>query len=316
MKSQLHCSSCGNTNIKKISRKEYQCLYCGATILVDGRQGKAKNKRAMPAVQIWVVFFLFLFFLPFAFVFIFVLPQSVQKEEKIEIPEINIDLGLDEFPSVTSDDEFMDQQAESAAVYQDKKAQPAPKGEFDQISIVTTSNETQYFFGIYKNVGKVPIDRPSVTLVFYSEDNKKVAVKNGFSIRSVLLPGEETPLSIYVKKLPPYSRYEVKVNPAVPFIEKKRPPLKTRNTQLVKDKYFGYVIKGEIENSGERPVQYINIMGVLLDEQGKIIGGNHSYASEDVIKGQDYTLFEIEILTVQGNPHSYLLDYSASYVNN
>lgn len=308
----LECDKCSATEFRKINSTEYKCLYCGSVKffihgqdLSTGREYKFE-KRNKGKVSVLLISFLLLFVFGFLYSFLSFEsnvdgPSQIAKEN----PVVSSGSSL-EVPSIPN-----------IRVYDniDSKSVSSLEGEFSNVSQIFDSIGNVYFVGIYKNTSPIPIRKPDITIVLYSNTAKKVAVGRGYAIRSFLLPGEETPIRVLVRKPPAYVEYKVKLDPSPVYSSQnlERPKMEFKATELSQNTYNLYQVKGEIYNNNKRTVKYIRLIAVLYDDTGKIVGAGTGFVKEKKIEPNDYSIFGIRISAVSGVPSRFELDYNTRF---
>ncbi|MFC1669927.1 hypothetical protein ACFL20_05990 [Spirochaetota bacterium] len=289
----MKCKNCSGQDFAKISDDEFKCKYCGTKLFLKNRDNieihlseKTKNK----LIRITSIFFVVILFSAFLAYFFRSRPVNRSDENISGKPRKLSEFGGDSIV----------------------KENP-PLGKFDRVSVIPDSIGNIYFAGIYSNIGKTPVAKPEVAIILYSKMGRKIASGHGYGIRNILLPGEETPVSILISNAPEYFRYEIKHTPKRPysFNIKRRAKIILKNTKLKKGKYSGYVVIGDIYNIDDSAIKYMNLNALLFDKKKKIIGFGTGYLKEKNLKPNDYSPFKIKITTVVGKPKSFKLDYNA-----
>lgn len=298
----LKCDNCASSDFEKISDHEYRCRYCGSVKIMEPGVASPENqtppmlmpqkKHILALVLIFIIMIVGLFL---------VTSRDLHTPPKSSPSNIS-------FPKVKSSP-LSQFGSDSVSI------PPPPKASFDQAAAIPDSIGNCYFAGIYKNTGKSPLRKPMVVITLYSSNGRKVAQNHGYSIREILQPGEETPVSVLITHPPQWERFEATHLPQHPYPSTSydRPVMKFRNCMLQKAKYTGYEIRGEIVNLSDRPARRISMIAAVFDREKKIIGTARGYVSAISIAPNDYSPINIRITTVKGEPHSFVLDYEGYY---
>ncbi len=312
MQNLMQCKQCSGVDFEKISDHFFRCKHCGATYMPDSRPPSAHPSdgipRPPPASPISASS-------PRARIAILV-SMAVAGAIIAGATALIVLTRSSRMPNGNRNSSSQNEKPEALSEYGSEaiQDQPKPEGSFTRIAEIPDSIGNVYFMGIYKNTGKSAMQKPMVTIVLYSASDRKIASGRGYAIRETLLPGEETPIIVLVSDPPKYSRFEVENEPAAPyeFMDQERMKMSFRNVLMKKGRYSGYEIGGEIVNESDREGRFVNVIGLLLDSQNRIIGGGTGYIGEQTLGSGDYAAFKIDVTTVKGIPASFILDYSGT----
>ncbi len=301
----MQCKNCSSGDFEKLSEYEYRCRYCGSLKVLESLAPRkevpeARTGRAVqagpPALLIIVGVIILLGLIGYL------------NKGKSSPPRTRKTVT-----SVTDLKPVPPAEFGSSSV---EKVYP-PEGEFVGVQGIPDSIGNIYFMGMYKNTGKAILRKPRVEVTLYSADGRKVASGRGYGIREVLLPGEETPVRILITRPPAFTRYKITHEPQYPYssTDLNRPSMKFANARLVKSRYSGFEVQGEIHNADEGRVRSVNIAAVVYDAKKKIIGSGTAYLKESSLQSGEYGPFMVRVTTVRGVPHSFILDYEARAVS-
>ncbi|MCX7677822.1 MAG: hypothetical protein N2316_01245 [Spirochaetes bacterium] len=293
----LKCENCAGNDFEKISQTEYRCRYCGSTHIIEPDISPTYKKQFstnMPQKRFFLVLILLIVIVGLLLVVFWRSRMSTTNRTPI--------LKIKPSPPSQFD-------AENISI-----ASP-PTASFDQIVAIPDSIGNCYFAGIYKNTGKSPIRYPMVVITLYSGDGKKIAQNRGYSIREILYPGEETPISVLITHVPKWERVEATFQPELPYYytAHERPLMKFQNCTIHKLRFTGYEIRGEIVNKSEKPAKRIRMIAAVFDREKKIIGIGRNYVPATSIAPNDYSPIAIRIIPITGVPHSFMLDYEGDF---
>jgi hypothetical protein len=289
----MDCRKCGSSHLEKIGEKDYRCVYCGTITRDYGPAGSGsrmdhpvrgkkpgRKKVLLAAAVAGISLFLIALW--------FVLRQDTpdpSRENRVEPARFG--------------KESMD-------------IPPPPEAVFDSISVLPDSIGNVYFLGKCKNTGKSPVKKPEVVVVLFKGE-KKVATGKGYAPLDYLLPGEETPVKILLKKPPSYDRYEIRYEPeaASSYQDLRRGKLQYTETKLSPGDFHGYRVAGEAKNVSDLKLRFVRIVALLYDENGKITGMGNSFLKQKRLVPGDYEPFQVDIYLVKDKPASFELYHSA-----
>lgn len=304
----LQCRQCSSTALDPVSETAYRCRYCGSMTVTDGTQKSGMTAQGQQARRI--------------------VPSRAIAIGLATLTAAGVIAGVIAFRSVrqtatigaSRDDTSRTSTGVARPLHETggdaiEKETP-PRAEYRGVSVIPDVIGNVYFAGLYHNSGTVPIRTPSVTVVLFGADGRKLATGKGYAIREALLPGEETPVVVLVSKAPRYARYEVSHTPEPPYpsTNKDRPAMTIRRVALARNNYGGWEITGEIVNASRKSVKFVNVVAVVLDAGKKIVGTGTDYIREDTLAPGDYSPFRISASTVTGAPASCRIDYEARAV--
>ncbi|MBN1534421.1 MAG: hypothetical protein JXA20_17235 [Spirochaetes bacterium] len=292
-KSTLQCSQCSGVSFTQISDTHYRCEYCGSITIVEGSK---PGSAASPAMR-------------------------VQKKRSWLIPLLAASLFI--ILGTTTAILLLEPGSGPAVSKRicrmvgavNHPAGESPRGKFYRISRRQDVLGNIYFFGWYRNTGTVPIIRPRITLFCCSNTGRKVAAGRGYSARENLLPGEETPIRVLVHHPAQCDSIKVIDEPRAPYrtSDLRRPSMTFRNVRLIKSRYSGYEITGELANNDGGSVKSLRVAGILTNANGRIIGYDSSFVSSTPLAPGDYSPFLLRFLGVKKVPASYSLEYSCHF---
>jgi hypothetical protein len=165
-----------------------------------------------------------------------------------------------------------------------------------------------YFVGLYKNTGEAVIERPRVEATLWDSKKQKVAVGSGFAPFNNLLPGEEVPVKILVQHPPAHDSVTFHVAPeAMRYGSPQRFKLTVEKPKLEPAAFGGYRLTGVVRNGDSQDVQFVHIVGLLLDAKSGIVGLMDGFAGQRALPAGDHSPFSLQNGQVKAQPASFRL---------
>ncbi len=285
----MQCKNCSGNEFKKTASGNFKCSYC-STLYYEETEKKdlsrilAKKNILIPTAAIVII--TIIVYAAFSFT-----------RGRIE----PVDNSVNNY------------------TFDNKEKLPEPMGEIISVDSIPDSIGNVYFLVMYKNSGKVSLNRPEVTIRLLSAKNEKIASGKGFAFIDKLNPGEITPVYILVTNCPVYSKYELDFTPELPFIIPQGGVFGRKFsgeffdvTLTQTDSSNNHKLRGKIKNSSEYDAQYVQIAAILYNKQDKVIGYGTTYINEKKLKPGGFDFFEIYLTTVTDKPEYYKLYFEGN----
>lgn len=141
-----------------------------------------------------------------------------------------------------------------------------------------------WFYGVLKNTGDGPLEHPRINVSMLNEDKTEVVgTTYGFAERFVLNPNEVTPFRVLGKSAPPFAHATATVDLQAAASHHK--PVKLRIVQhTLTPQSSMMLLSGTIKNTGDQPLQFVQVIALARDKQGRPIGYASAYASAKRLK--------------------------------
>ena len=184
----------------------------------------------------------------------------------------------------------------------------ALRSDGQQIKILNNSSmyiekseiEILHIVGEIANNSQNPIRNISVTAVLYPA-NRTTAIStiNASPFSQVLAPGEKTCFNLYLEKPTAYARYELsQLN-----YEVGTEPTSTFETRQVTagwdEDNDWYMLRGQVQNTGETPFADVRVTVTLYDSNNKVIGCDQTfvlYEGENPFSAGTFSLYFMDQL--------------------
>ena len=144
--------------------------------------------------------------------------------------------------------------------------------------------DSVWFFGEVRNDAKQARESVAVRVILRDGAGNELASKQGFADLDYLEPGQVAPFSVLFTKddaPPPFESYDFEViSKQADFqLGYSYRQLELAGPASARRDEYGFVkVSGRVKNVGERPAQYIEIIGVFYDGAGRVVGITSSFA--------------------------------------
>jgi hypothetical protein len=134
------------------------------------------------------------------------------------------------------------------------------------------SNYKLHFIGLIKNTGNVDLEFVKVDAVFRTP-GELVGDESGYTSLRVLPVGQLSPFSLTVKADPTvWTQYKLQVEAKRASVYNPYTNFDVLSADGIIPADGAYEIVGEIKNTGEHNSKSVDVIGVLFDQDGHIIG--------------------------------------------
>lgn len=266
----LTCSNCGSGQFTKLATNEYRCNHCNAVTLVedDVAQRLEKILRGMqqqPAAAAITPRTL-------------VMLLAVMLAALVLIPTVASLIG--------------------ASMSSRTPARVTPSVDLSRIKLTDlrevrhrdgSSREKPQLVMLMRNETDQIIDTPRVTASFY-QDELTLPSSSADPLARILQPGEYAPVLVPLPDKP-FSRYELKIGTAA-VARKQSAPVTARKVQLVRNG-GRYRLVGLVSNAGTTQANSIQILVMLYDDAGTLIGTGNGYGAAHQLDAGGTSTFDV-----------------------
>ncbi len=293
----LLCRQCGSHDIRQ-EKGRYVCNYCGtghydagARMLLESAVALFRNNTRIAAVSVTVAVVIV------AGSVAFIVNRQGPTTGKPDVvagipaekPEKPVEAGKD-------------------AIEPEKKV----SADFSDISPLPDSIGNIYFVGMFRNTGETPV-YPRAEIALYDARGEKVAVARGYGIRSYILPGEKTPVSVLVQRAPAYKTVRSIGVPESPGYYPERPRLSFSKLKMNSPAHrFDYHrVTGRVKNGSGKDARYVQVAVTAFDSSGRIIGYAGNFLGQTVLRTGEEAPFSVDFHLMKGRPSRFTVEYSA-----
>lgn len=136
------------------------------------------------------------------------------------------------------------------------------------------------------NVGKI-----LVTVTFYNASGEVIEEVSTSTMLDILLPGQRSPFALTLPKPVDLREYSLRIT-ARPTLEQPLAGLKVVDSRAGEDEAGFYHVRGEVENTGPRTAERVQIIVTLYDKWGKIINAGFVYSEPQSIRPGEKAAFD------------------------
>lgn len=164
--------------------------------------------------------------------------------------------------------------------------------------------EGLYCFGLVKNIGDVPASYEVILTKRDADGN--LATRESTYISDIQV-GENSIFQFYGLDMQDCEGCEISLNPTPLEYGEIYTSINVLSHQIRKLDYTnGFEIFGEVENQGERNVEYATINAALFDDQGKLLGVGVSFPDKNPFPTGEKATFSLVVMGVlEGNFKNY-----------
>ena len=172
-----------------------------------------------------------------------------------------------------------------------------------------------YIVGEIKNNLPENIEFVKVVATYYDENENVIGTSYVYTILDTLKPKQKSPFEIsnFPDTFVPNS-YKVQASYSMAASE----PYNGLNikSHTAKTDMDYYTIVGEVENNGDRDVNFVKVVVTLYDEKDQVIGTTYTYTSLDSIAPGGTSPFELSSFPRSINPARYDIQVQAQIQEN
>lgn len=258
------CEACGGRQADKNRAGLLVCAYCGSThLLPESSIDEQAEPNRRPKWFLWGVPLVVLF----AVIWYRVPSQKTTPQERIS-----------QSPSTIKTPVVNAQTTQKPAA----EALPATvtMGVLSSQTAKTTSGGQYWVFQI-KNTSDHMVYRPRVVVSLFDAADARVAEQSGWTHRSVMAPGAEETVMVYMKELPQdSSRQEIlAMGDTSTFLEPNQQSLKVSDYQ-VKPQRNRFELVGDVTNPHDHTLRFIKVVAVAKNAAGQPVGVANAYATQ------------------------------------
>jgi len=136
------------------------------------------------------------------------------------------------------------------------------------------------------NVGKV-----LVTATFYNDSGGVIEEVSTSTMVDILLPGQRSPFALILPKPVDLWEYSLRIT-ARPTLEQPLPGLEVVQSHAYEDEVGFYHVTGEVENTGQRTADRVQVVVTLYDKWGKIVNAGFVYTEPRRVRPGEKAAFD------------------------
>lgn len=167
-----------------------------------------------------------------------------------------------------------------------------------------------YIVGEIKNNFLKNIEFVKVVATYYDEKENVIGTSYAYTILDTLKPNQTSPFEVsnFPDTFVPHS-YKIQASYSTAASEPYN-GLKIKSHTAKTDKDY-YAIVGEVENNGDRDVNFVKVVATFYDEKDQVIGTAYTYTSLDSISPGGTSPFELSSFPRSINPTRYDIQVQA-----
>jgi hypothetical protein len=164
-----------------------------------------------------------------------------------------------------------------------------------------------YVYGWVSHDAPYTIDKPKINAVLLDTGGKELRTDFGYA-EDVVAPGERVPAMVLVMDPPKHDRieYEVVARKAT-YIPPKVEGLRLEHGDVTPDQFSGYRVQGKVFNDGTSPARFVKVTVLGLDDAGKLLGFDYTFADTEVLDPGKSARFDVRIQDFEAKPAKYEL---------
>ena len=173
------------------------------------------------------------------------------------------------------------------------------------------------FLILVENTGDVGLEFVEASVTLKDSAGNIVANENFYSTVDLVVPGGRAPISLYWSDgVPEWDTYEI-------FVEGDEESdffsyytdMEVTSSELSEDDFGGYEIIGEVQNTGGLAAEFVTIVAILYDADGRIVGEGFTFADADVMQPGDTSPYTLFVFSTAGEVATYELIAEGSEVS-
>jgi len=154
----------------------------------------------------------------------------------------------------------------------------------DDLGFITIVGEVRN--DLQMNVGKV-----LVTATFYSASGDVIEEVSTSTMLDILLPGQRSPFALILPRPVDLWEYSLRIT-ARPTLEQPLAGLEVVQSHADEDEAGFYHVTGEVENTGQRTADRIQVIITLYDKWGKIVNAGFAYTEPRRVRPEEKAAFD------------------------
>ncbi len=286
------CPSCGAANMQEVGENRINCIQCGAnlSLVVNKRSGL---KKFLSTVLILVLLS------SAGFYYVSTKTEEVLKEvtkstEAPVAPNVSIKKSLNALPklkknvmTITSEQFKQSADKQKSAGLQIVNSVMAKKEDGGQFWIVTLENQTNK-----------SITRPRVVLKLLDDNNEKIESYSAWSKLEALPAGATTTILIDLPQVPKeefHTQMQAQSSPASLYDKEQQIlVIKDFKVSVLDEEQTQFELTGIVSNPFDYQVDFVEIIALAKDKQGKTVGYAKAYASTTNIQAKQTSPFTLK----------------------
>lgn len=174
------------------------------------------------------------------------------------------------------------------------------------------------FLVLVENTGSVGLEFVEASVTLKDSTGSIVANESFFSTVDLIEPGGRSPISVvWFDGVPEWETFEIfvegdEVNADFDFYYT---DVEVTTSELAEDEFGSLEIIGEVQNVGDAATDFVSIVAILYDADGRIIGEGFSFTEADTLQPGDTSPFTIFFFGTGGDVDSYDLIAQGSEIS-
>jgi hypothetical protein len=183
-----------------------------------------------------------------------------------------------------------------------------PGGDVAVVNVYSTEDGNDlYILGEVENRTSRYIANVNLNAIIYDANGKQTAAGDDFAKHSQIAPGERGPFIITIPKPASYASFSLKVDYDM-HGSSPSPELRIVDQVIERDTYGMLNVYGMVNNGTTENLQYVMVVGVFYDSEGRVIGVGSNFAI-----GPDEVLISGKRAPFQFNPEPFNMGEYADY---
>lgn len=154
----------------------------------------------------------------------------------------------------------------------------------DDLGFITIVGEVRN--DLQMNVGRV-----LVTATFYNASGDVIEEASTSTMVDILLPGQRSPFALILPRPVDLWEYSLRIT-ARPTLEQPLAGLEVVQSHVHEDEVGFYHVTGEVENTGQRTADRVQVIVTLYDKWGKIVNAGFVYSEPRRVRPGEKAAFD------------------------
>jgi hypothetical protein len=154
----------------------------------------------------------------------------------------------------------------------------------DDLGFITIVGEVRN--DLQMNVGKV-----LVTATFYNASGDVIEEASTSTMMDILLPGQRSPFALILPRPVDLWEYSLRIT-ARPTLEQPLAGLEVVQSHAYEDQVGFYHVTGQVENTGQRTADRVQVIVTLYDKWGKIVNAGFVYSEPRPVRPGEKAAFD------------------------